>query len=1619
MKKKLLKVVIPMFLVALILTLSFAISAAAETTEIVYVDSSTVWKYIDDNTDPAEGLSSLTAWTLPDFDDSKWKSASGSFGSKNGSLGSVSGCGTPKTLIALYPDSSSTNVIPAYFFRTSFSVEDASVISTLNFSLKADDAVVVYLNGNMILDSRKTIPEGAAASNLYYASYTAAAQDFWLSADEIGNYLLDGENTLAVELHNNQKSSTDIYFEMSSVVATVLSGDVEEISSVVLGVGSDETERGLVWYSPSSTAGEVQYAPVGSDRSVFPSEYKTAKATATVATNKAGYYSNKATLVDILEECEYVYRIVSNGETSELYYFNTGDADSYNFVFLGDPQFSNEKYSAAWADTLDKVDASFDADFIISAGDQINNASAEDEYDLFILDALAEIPFAPSVGPSHDDPSAAYSEHFYTPNLSTEYGVTVTSADYWYTYGDVLFMHLNMADKTALESEHKAFMTEAMRANPDVSWNIVVLHTALFTAGMHSDPEYKYYEDEIGKYREILAPQLTELGIDVVLGGHDHVYVRSHLMNGVEVSDDVVVNSTVTNPKGTLHLAASSSTGSKFYDSTVPDAYYSAYQNDEHRKSATVFSVTEGTLTMKSYFLDTMTVFDSFTIYKSESDKPLDFDIDKKAEIDFEEIEIGDLLSASTITGNSAALDGLTFHIGGRTGVVTGAMGTDGNKYVVITQTDKAGASGPYVYVNLGDRASVSGGTLNKSNNDISNYKYMVYEIDVMAPSGKFLDMSISPYYAYIPDGSTSNNFWYTDAVKNLIQLRNDSNGSYIRPAFDTSKKLYINPYEFTHIQVITENTSTTVDGVYTLGLTAHVYVNGEYWFSKEATSFTDSSGNTVSYYNGEPHASYYQFRFSYSAKDDPDATLALDNLKCYTVSADSEKAVSDLISYDGESRPAGIARLYEYVSGGKTVYAFEGTTLADVISLADPGSTVKLLSDISILQETKNSYISINKKITLDLNGKTLAAMGHGSAVKSPLFYLESSAELTVISSVEGGKIFNQGFNDSSVGANGVFQSISDNAKLRINGRNAEGAHTLAIFSGTLILGYSNALEYHIDGGVYVCNVGDQQAFIDVRRAGADASIKNALFMSKHGGGIIAYPGRNTETDSEASVIVDSCIVLGKLTEYVVSPVVITVTNTYVYGAVNAKTHKSYATTTEGKTNTVGTVVLGVGNFISGDIADTVTYADGCELYECAEGEEITKKFTYLAHTWAYDIEKFEFDSSSFTVTTKTNSYKFGKYTAKSAIKVTYKDSEGNIIGEGIGFPGAEVSIPEDLKPTESVVKGWIASVPDEWCEPTLIPEDATEYTLTEKVGGKVRYVADVQLLFNISLSTHFKYQLYVPELEEGIEVIAVNFRGDRLARYNALINTKYVLGGETYTMVDSWPGLVNTVSETSAAGITFTYNGEAFSVESKINMVKYCDYILNSGEDYSEAAKRLAVNAANYIYAGCILAGKESSAEKIKYIVDENQSRLILPAEEELVSPDVSKIIKYVSSVQIVISATGPRFRFNLTEEGRASDIKLSTGIIALADDEVELYGSGSAGQRAKWQALGYVETDNTYISKINSTTITVTPADGEAVSLTYNLANYVKALSGVDEKVDALILAMYGYARADEEY
>ena len=83
----------------------------------------------------------------------------------------------------------------------------------------------------------------------------------------------------------------------------------------------------------------------------------------------------------------------------------------------------------------------------------------------------------------------------------------------------------------------------------------------------------------------------------------------------------------------------------------------------------------------------------------------------------------------------------------------------------------------------------------------------------------------------------------------------------------------------------------------------------------------------------------------------------------------------------------------------------------------------------------------------------------------------------------------------------------------------------------------------------MYICATGDQDGMIDVRKAGRDGEIKNALFYVNHRYGAISYGGRVTETDTDANVTVDNCIFIGNLIGGgFVAPQTMTVTNSYVY---------------------------------------------------------------------------------------------------------------------------------------------------------------------------------------------------------------------------------------------------------------------------------------------------------------------------------------------------------------------------------------------------------------------------------------------------------------------------------------
>lgn len=75
-------------------------------------------------------------------------------------------------------------------------------------------------------------------------------------------------------------------------------------------------------------------------------------------------------------------------------------------------------------------------------------------------------------------------------------------------------------------AEHKAFLEETLKKNPDANWNVVCFHKSMYSVASHVT------EEDIVQLRTGLSPIFKELGIDVVLQGHDHVYARSYIMGG-------------------------------------------------------------------------------------------------------------------------------------------------------------------------------------------------------------------------------------------------------------------------------------------------------------------------------------------------------------------------------------------------------------------------------------------------------------------------------------------------------------------------------------------------------------------------------------------------------------------------------------------------------------------------------------------------------------------------------------------------------------------------------------------------------------------------------------------------------------------------------------------------------------------------------------------------------------------------------------------------------------------------------------------------------------------------------------------------------------------------------
>ncbi len=127
----------------------------------------------------------------------------------------------------------------------------------------------------------------------------------------------------------------------------------------------------------------------------------------------------------------------------------------------------------------------------------------------------------PSTGP--------YYEAFVLPDAAQAGGTSSgTEAYYSFDYGNVHFISLNSNEVSRAPGGNMATWLTADLAATTQQWIVAYWHHPPYTKGTHnSDTEGNHID-----MRENLLPILEAGGVDLVMGGHSHIYERSYLIDG-------------------------------------------------------------------------------------------------------------------------------------------------------------------------------------------------------------------------------------------------------------------------------------------------------------------------------------------------------------------------------------------------------------------------------------------------------------------------------------------------------------------------------------------------------------------------------------------------------------------------------------------------------------------------------------------------------------------------------------------------------------------------------------------------------------------------------------------------------------------------------------------------------------------------------------------------------------------------------------------------------------------------------------------------------------------------------------------------------------------------------
>ncbi|XVL40937.1 metallophosphoesterase family protein [Staphylococcus equorum] len=344
----------------------------------------------------------------------------------------------------------------------------------------------------------------------------------------------------------------------------------------ILTIGADNSEKNLTWYHESDEQGYVEIAKANKDedfsnaRRIEGQTHEGSNTELFLNKDVPDMNYTQATLPNLEENKEYMYRFYNgdSGEKSAIRRFDTNNNGETNFIAVADPQLGAsgnlEEDNAGWQNTVNQMDQlNKDPDFLLSLGDQVNEPWDEKAYSGFIeAQGMENFTVVPTLG-NHDRANKAFSQHFNLPNLQDD-GKNLASSNFYYTHNDTLFVSLNSESLDFKGHEETLRRAIEDTKGQDPKWIVGLTHRNPYSAGKHSDTL------ATKNRRNHIAPLMEKYNVDLVLGGHDYSYSRSHVMKGkepqVQWDENGEAPQSYTNPDGTVYVTLNSSSGSKFYE---------------------------------------------------------------------------------------------------------------------------------------------------------------------------------------------------------------------------------------------------------------------------------------------------------------------------------------------------------------------------------------------------------------------------------------------------------------------------------------------------------------------------------------------------------------------------------------------------------------------------------------------------------------------------------------------------------------------------------------------------------------------------------------------------------------------------------------------------------------------------------------------------------------------------------------------------------------------------------------------------------------------------------------------------------------------------------------------